>query len=475
MTPLPDAVDAAIVGAGPAGMAAASVLARSGVSVAVFDEGPSPGGQIYRAMGDTPYADGAVLGASYWSGRKLVDEFRQSGAAYFDGSIVWSIQPAADAHAIAVSRHGTAHALSARRVIVATGALERPFPIPGWTLPGVLGAGAAQIALKASALVPQGRAILAGTGPLLYLLAEQYSAAGAPVALLLDMTPRANLRQALPALPPFLLSSYARPGLALRAAVRRSTRIESGISDLRAMGSQRLERIVWRDRAGRDHEMAIDWLLLHQGVAPNVNFARAIGCALDWDATQLSFRPRVDPWQESSVPGVFLAGDGAGIVGAVASAEQGRLAALQVAQQLGAIRDSVRDLAAVPSRRRLRSAVRGREFLDRYFQPAVQNRRPTGDTIVCRCEEITANQLNDAVAKGALGPNQAKAYLRCGMGPCQGRYCGLTVSEMIAAATAKSPQEIGYFRLRSPIKPVTLGEIASLPGSEAARRVVEPA
>ncbi len=468
----PDRLDVAIIGAGPAGMAAAVVLARSGAKAAVFDEGAAPGGQIYRNVGRSPLPAGTILGADYWQGQGPVDEFLASGVPWFDRSAVWAIQPGEDGHAVALSRHGKAHALLARRVLIATGAIERPFPVPGWTLPGVLGAGAAQAALKSAALVPQGKIVLAGTGPLLYLLAQQLLAAGAPIAVLLDMTPPANRGAALRAMPGFVLSSYLGKGLAMRAAVRRGVRIERAVT-VRAVGEGRLQRVVWSDRAGREHEMTADWLLLHQGVAPHVNLPRATGCVLDWDAERLAFQPRIDAWGESSVAGVFVAGDGAGIVGATAAAVQGRLAALQIAVQVGCMKEGVRDAASMMLRRQLRAALRGRRFLDRYFRPADACRMPGGDTIVCRCEEVTAEQVIGAVAQGAVGPNQMKAYLRCGMGPCQGRYCGLTVSEMIAHVTAMTPQQVGYFRLRSPARPVTLGELASLPSNEAAQRVVD--
>src|SRR6185369_6419447 len=212
-----------------------------------------------------------------------LEEFRSSGAAYFDRSTVWAIQPAADAHAVAISREGMAHALTARRVILATGALERPMPIPGWTLPGVLGAGAAQIALKTSALVPSGKIALAGTGPLLYLLASQYRAAGVAIEVLLDTS---TGWRGLSTLPGFLLSPYARKGLALRSTLR-GLRIERGVTGLRALGDGRLQRVAWQGG-----ELAVDTLLLHQGVAPNLNLARAIGCVVDWDKERLAFQPR---------------------------------------------------------------------------------------------------------------------------------------------------------------------------------------
>jgi bacterioferritin-associated ferredoxin len=115
---------------------------------------------------------------------------------------------------------------------------------------------------------------------------------------------------------------------------------------------------------------------------------------------------------------------------------------------------------------------RGRRFLDLLYKPAAQFRQPTGDTIVCRCEEITAQQIVDTVALGCSGPNQMKSFLRSGMGPCQGRLCGLTVTELIASARGVSAQEVGYYRLRPPVKPITLAELAHLPKTEAAVKAV---
>jgi bacterioferritin-associated ferredoxin len=120
----------------------------------------------------------------------------------------------------------------------------------------------------------------------------------------------------------------------------------------------------------------------------------------------------------------------------------------------------------------LRRFERGRAFLDLIFRPRPQFRRPRGQTLVCRCEEVRSSQIIDTVALGAPGPNQMKAFLRCGMGPCQGRFCGLTVTELMAQARGVTPEEIGYYRLRPPVKPITLAELAGLPTNDAAVQAV---
>jgi NADPH-dependent 2,4-dienoyl-CoA reductase/sulfur reductase-like enzyme len=219
--------------------------------------------------------------------------------------------------------------------------------------------------------------------------------------------------------------------------------------------------------------MPVDLLLLHQGVVPNINFSNAAGCAHVWDEAQLAFRPRIDTWYETSVPGLAVAGDGAGIRGAEAAAVQGALAGLGCAFRLGLIDQETRDKRAVGPNAQLSKAMRGRTFIEALYKAARAFRIPAGpETIVCRCEEVTAGQIRASVSAGAAGPNQMKAFLRSGMGPCQGRLCGLTVTELIADERVVSPEKVGYYRLRFPIKPLRLRELASLPQSDAAKVTV---
>ena len=454
--------DLAIVGAGPAGLAAATTATRAGLRTVVIDEQAAPGGQIYRnveSVSKQP-AHLQLLGDDYAAGADLVQRFRASGAEYLPLTTVWQIDQERNVY---TRSHGRAARIAAKRILVATGAMERPVPVPGWTLPGVMTCGAAQTLLKATGAIPDGRFVIAGAGPLLLLIAAQLVRAGAkPLAVIETGT---NRLTALRHLPGFLtVPAYMRKGLKLIAELRAAgVAIESGARNLQISGDERVREVQYRCHGQLKRE-AVDTVLLHQGVVPNMNLALALRCGYQWDDVQRSFRPTLDAWGNTSVDGVQIAGDNGGIIGAQASVASGALAALETARALGRISAEERDRDARTLRTHLNAHLRARPFLDALYRPAqdaVAPRQP--DTIVCRCEEVRAGQIRKIVTQqGCPGPNQMKSFSRCGMGPCQGRLCGLTVVELIAESRGVSPAEVGYYRIRNPVKPITLGEIAGL-------------
>ena len=450
---MPEQVDIVIVGAGPAGMAAAIAASQGGRSVVLLDEQRAPGGQIYRAVENAPPALRALLGPDYAAGQSLVQALRASAVRHVQGASVWQVTRERTVHYL---RDGASHTLQAGRVILCMGALERPMPIQGWTLPGVMTAGAAQILMKSGGTVPDQPVVLAGCGPLLYLLAWQLRRAGVAVRAIVDT---AGWRAHLGAVPlfPAALKDWRTlfKGARLLAALRVSgIPVFSGATGLALEGADAASAIRFTVR-GRSHRIEAGLFLLHQGVVPNTHATLALGVPHRWDASQLCWIPEQHETGElTGAPGIFVAGDAGGIVGAQACAISGRIAGLSAARA-GTPAKELGGLLA--SLRRTRAA---RRFLERLYRPLPQLRVPADEVLVCRCEEVTAGELRRHVRSGCLGPNQLKSFTRCGMGPCQGRQCSLTATELIAAERGVSVEQVGYLRIRPPLKPITLGELA---------------
>ena len=452
----------AIVGGGPAGLAAATLATELGVETVLFDEQSPPGGQVYRNIEANSEGEGglgAIFGADYARGLALVRAFRASAADYEPMSSVWQV--AANGK-VGVSQGGRSWLVSSRRVIIATGAMERPVPRPGWTLPGVMGAGAIQTLMKASGIVPDRPVVIAGSGPLLYLVAFQLTKAGAPLLAVVD-TSESNLAStawaALPVLLPFGVDLLK--GLSWMGALRaRHVPIYRG-RNLVVEGASRVEAVSF-DSGGKRMRIATSLLLLHEGVIPNNQITTSLRCRHVWDAAQIAWRPECDVFGATSSPLVAVAGDGAGIGGARAAIHRGRLAGLDAAFRLGRITQQERDRRAAPEHKALARELRFRTFLDRTFRPTESIGTLADETIACRCEEVTAGELRALIDEGFTDVNQLKSFSRCGMGQCQGRMCGSTIARILAEGLDTDMASVGHYRLRIPVKPLPLAELAEL-------------
>ncbi|MVA27810.1 FAD/NAD(P)-binding oxidoreductase (plasmid) [Agrobacterium vitis] len=455
--------DVAIVGAGPSGMAAAVTLRQLGASVVVIDEQPSPGGQIFRGIErnlSSPVFP--ALGKDYQKGRALVEAFRASGADYFASTQVWQIE---DGWSVFVTSQGKASRLSARAVLLANGAQERPVPFPGWTLPGVMTVGAAQILLKSGGMLPQGKLWIAAAGPLPLLYATQVLSLQGHIAGYLD-TSRSPSLSALVQLPKAWRDfGSLLKGLQWLHKIRRSGILVKGFTDLEAEGNQRLEHLSWK-RHGQSHRVEADILLVHEGVVPRIHETLALGCVHTWNDAQGYLAPKLNRWGETSREGLFVAGDACGIGGWLVATLSGETAALGLARRLeiSSNTEELRRRTGLDQRRRRALALR--PFLDVAYAPS--RPRLADNVIVCRCEEVTAGAVRAAASNSPADPGAIKAATRCGMGPCQGRQCGYTVQALVAEAHNIPIKDVSFFNIRPPLKPVTLGELASLESGENA-------
>ncbi len=304
-------------------------------------------------------------------------------------------------------------------------------------------------------------------------MADQLKRAGANIVGVLDTTAKGNARSALPHLPEFLFSSYSLYGLKLWVKGKFSLPIVNSVSNLRIGGTDKVERISFLAGA-KEQVLECDHVLLHQGVIPAINMSNALGCAHRWDEGMHAWVPVIDDLFQSSVPGIAIAGDAGGIAGATSAAVSGRIAAVAAAQALDKVDARTASAMLDSLVKEAKRLGAGRKFIEALYRPASRLMCPTDpSTIICRCEEVTAGQVRETIQKLAvLGPNQLKAYLRTGMGPCQGRMCGPSVIELIAEERNVPVEEVGYFRLRMPVKPITLQELASVPQSTASKNAV---
>lgn len=459
-----NAYDLVIIGAGPAGMAAADRAARHNLKALLIDEQPEVGGQIYRSINGTDARREAILGPDYSHGHSLADAVAEHVSAgrltYWPNTAVWQVDTDRTLH---VLRDGRPVTLKAQAIIVASGAMERPFPVPGWTLPGVMTAGAGQILLKSASLIPAEPVVLAGCGPLLYLLAAQYLRAGVKIRAILDTTANTDWKLAWRHGRGLLKGwRYVHKGVSLLREIKNADiPFHRGIEELQLEGNGTLERVRFTVD-GRAHTLDAKICLLHQGVVPNTQITWSLRAEHTWDDDQLCWVPVANEWCELSVPGIYIAGDGASIGGALVAALQGELAALGALKQINPAAQQSVTQDAEGLRAQIDNHLAIRPFLNRQYRPRNAFRIPADDVMVCRCEEVTAGNIREQVALGCSGPNQTKSFSRCGMGPCQGRMCGLTVTEVIADASGRSPGEVGYYRIRPPIKALTLGQLAQI-------------
>lgn len=452
-------VDLIVIGAGPAGLSAALEASGYGLSVVVLDEQDSPGGQIYRNILQSDVRRRNVLGDDYEAGAGLVARFLQCGARYLANASIWQVTPQRQVHYLI---DGRAEVLHGHHVLIATGAYERPMPIAGWTLPGVMTAGAGQILLKSAALVPKAPVVLAGCGPLLYLLAVQYLRAGIAIEALVDTSGRGDLLRAWRKVPGALRGwRDVLKGLQLLVELKRAgVRHFRDARNLRIEGLARASALAF-DSGGQRRTIPASLILLHQGVVPNTQISWSLRLEHDWSDQQLCWIARRDSRGETSLPGIYIAGDGCAIGGAQVALLEGRLAALAIA--CGSRKVVAKQSQSLLShyRQALRRQRAARPLIDALYRPQQQNRVPADEVIVCRCEDVSAGAIRQHVELGCLGPNQTKAFGRCGMGPCQGRLCGLSVTEIIAEQRKVPAAAVGYYRIRSPLKPITLAQLST--------------
>jgi NADPH-dependent 2,4-dienoyl-CoA reductase/sulfur reductase-like enzyme len=441
-----------IVGAGPAGIRAAEALARQGLRPTLIDEAPKGGGQIYRQAPER-FRRPASSRYGFEAGKaqalhRTIDRLA-SVIDYRPSTLAWNVWDRG-LHTLSAGRVGE---VAFDFLVVATGAMDRILPIPGWTLPGVYALGGAQIALKYQGCAIGRRTVFLGTGPLLYLVAYQYAKAGAEIGAVLDTSPAAAKRRALATLAssPATLAKgvYYRAWLAARGIL-----VEEGVTPLAISGDTRVHEVAYR-RLDREKTVRCDAVGLGFGLKAETQLADLAGCRFRFDDQSRQWLPERSADGEGTASGVYLAGDGAGIGGADAAELWGERVGLAIGARCGRAPDAAR-LAIID--RRLARLGRFRAGLDRAFPlPSQPVSALAGDTVLCRCEGVRVGEAKAAIRDWSLVEmNRMKAVTRIGMGRCQGRICGLAAAELLAAETGRDLAAVGRLRGQPPVKPMPI-------------------
>ncbi|MFE5327610.1 FAD-dependent oxidoreductase [Embleya sp. NPDC056575] len=430
--------DLVVVGAGPAGLAAAVTAAGFGLRVAVLDTNARAGGQYYRHRAGRPPAWAPLA--------------RLHTVEHLAEHRVWAVERGDDhftVHAVAGERDGVAVTVRGRRLLLATGAYDRQLPFPGWDLPGVFTAGGAQALLKGNGVAPGRRAVVAGTGPFLLPVAVGLADAGVRVLAVVEAsrpTPRAAALAPHSPARVVEAAGYAAALARRRIPYRTGRAVVAAHGDGGALGSVTVARLDadWRVRPGTESELACDTLAVGYGFTPQLELAGQLGCASTPDGFVA-----VDTRQATDLPGLYAAGESTGIGGAQLSEVEGELAAYAVAGR-------------TPPKALLRRRARLTRFAAglRALYP-IRSGWPSWsdeDTPICRCEEVPRGRIADAARQGADDVRSIKLLTRAGMGWCQGRMCAeataCVLSDVlgrpIAAPTPTRPIAV----------PIRLGDLA---------------
>ena len=451
--------DVIVLGAGPAGVSAALAASQCGLRVCLVDEAPLAGGQIYKAL-PSSFKAKKTLGLDFEQGSSLREALDSSDVETFFGRTVWLVR---DGFTLEVVGPEELESFEAKSLILATGTHERIIPFPGWTLPGVIGLGAATLLLKSQQILPGRRTIVAGAGPLLLAVAVKVLESGGELVAVVDLNSAADVLRLAPSL-------MGRPDLAFQGI--------SWMARIHAAGVPFLSRhtIVAAKGAEQVREVHVqpvdqEWKLLHDrkaqvfeadalcvghGLVPVTEVSRLLGVDHEYRPDLGGWVASHDEFFRTSLSMLYVTGDGAGIAGARAAQLRGKMAGLVAAHDIGKL--SREDFYRVTSKLKgqLRRAERFGQAMSQLmrFRPGLLS-TITAETIMCRCEDVCRDEIEEALNEGACDLNQLKAWTRCGMGPCQGRMCGEAVASLLASRIG-GREQLGQWTSRAPLRPIPM-------------------
>lgn len=452
-------------------MGAALEARHGGADTILLDERAALGGQIYKRLPKGfRVSDPARLGKDYEAGHRLVNEVETSGARIHLQTSAWDVSTGS-VHAY--GDDGTAIAIDADAIVLAPGAYDKPVPFPGWTLPGVFTAGGAQSLIKTQRIIPGNQILMVGSGPLVLAFAAQLLKDGANIVGVVEAAPFPSVPAMLGLLRASVMSS-AGARLLLTGIGYRTYLLRHGVTFryshviVAAEGESGVEAVriarvddSWTPVPGTEQTVSVDAVCVGYGFTPSTELSRLAGCTHRYDEALGGLVPVRSASLESTIPGIYVAGDGAGVEGSAVALEEGRLAGLSALHKLSGVTpgDYVRRSKRI--RGRLAGLRRFQQALGKTYRvgPGLY-RLATADTVVCRCEEITALEIARAAAAAGADPHGVKSVTRAGMGLCQGRNCSEAVARLVAEHASTASDARGAFKARAPARPLPIGVIA---------------
>lgn len=448
-----EAFDIAVIGAGPAGGQAALTAAKAGLRVALLDEQPTAGGQVWRDK--SPSILSAPMTPETRAGGALRRALARSTAAHLSNTRVWDIRRQDRHWSMQALQDATSTQINAQALIIASGAREHIEPVPGWTTPGVIGLAGATALFKQGLSLPGKRTVVSGTGPLVFYVASEIRRLGGTVAAIVTPNRRTDWAAALPAM-------ALQPNLLARGALWLADLILARVPILwdhavsRVAGPDCVTDITTHDlkRGTEGPSFAADSLCLGHGLTANIEAAQMLGVLIQYDPALGGWVPQAAADGATAVPHLYLCGDGCGIRGAAAAALQGQLTGARVARDMG-------HPVSGPTLKTWERAARfGMAMTALSLPRPALTALATDATILCRCESLCRADILAEISSGAASTNAVKSGRRAGMGPCGGKYCQTVIARLIADETGKTLADTPPPTPRPPLRPVPLGQAA---------------
>ncbi len=457
---LHDAYDVAIVGAGPSGIGVATLLAEYSLKVLLIDENNQIGGQIWRSP--VCQSKGSIKNGLPTGMRTALQ--KNQNLDIITHTSVLGVFP--EKILLLATHSDGVKEIAANRIIFATGAREKVRPFKGWTLPSVMTLGAVQHLLKYYGVLASHHILIAGTGPLIYLLGSQITAAGGRVTSILERSPAVAMLN----LAWMLVDHFSKVGqgfLSLSRLIMNSVPIEHRMQVVEVKEKEGRLKVI-AARFNHDGATIPDstkcfetgLLACGNGFVPNVELPLQAGCELTYAENMGGWIVKVDTSMETSVSGIFAVGEITGIAGGEQALIEGRLAALSILSQFGILRPKEYRQRQAALLRKSRRYIRLGRYLNGQWRIRPGEWQTIEDTtVICRCEDVTMGSIRSWIREGLTTASDLKRATRCGMGNCQGRTCAPLIFDILASSSLKESLVPKPFSVRTPVKPIPLGSL----------------